>query len=127
MTDVKRRQCALPSCDSTYIIMEGDGILCPRCDRDQNIKKWQNYEHDYILPCFDMAKKLGIDLKQEVSDNPGKNCVELLFLRLSERLSKQMDFGGEAIRLLERCRARMRETGDFKLLQDIDKQIGSND
>lgn len=40
--------------------------------------KWQHYEQEYILPCFELAKKSGIDLHQEVKKNPGKNCVILL-------------------------------------------------
>lgn len=42
-------------------------------------KKWQTYEREYILPCFEWAKDEGRDLQQEVLNNPGKNCVELFF------------------------------------------------
>ena len=43
----------------------------------QAAEKWQHYEREYILPCFDKAKKLGIDLEKLVRDNPGRNCVDL--------------------------------------------------
>jgi hypothetical protein len=49
-----------------------------RSDRDAATKKWQEYERDYILPCFQWAKELGIDLEQRVLANPGHNCVETL-------------------------------------------------
>ena len=40
-------------------------------------RKWQEYERDYILPCFRWAEELGYDLHQAVRDNPGRNCVDL--------------------------------------------------
>lgn len=48
--------------------------------------KWIRYEQQYILPCFEKAKELGINLQQLVMDNPGKNCVELLVETLITRL-----------------------------------------
>jgi hypothetical protein len=49
-----------------------------RSERDAATDKWHEYERDYILPCFQWAKELGIDLEQMVLDNPGRNCVEIL-------------------------------------------------
>jgi hypothetical protein len=40
--------------------------------------KWREYEREYIMPCFEEAKKRGFDLEQIVRDNPGRNCVRLL-------------------------------------------------
>lgn len=59
--------------------------------RDGAVNKWQEYERDYILPCFGWARELGWDLEEMVRDNPSKNCVELLVRRLMderENLSK---------------------------------------
>ena len=42
-------------------------------------QKWQDYEQHYILPVFEWATELGLDLRQRVYDNPGKNCVVLFF------------------------------------------------
>ena len=53
-----------------------------RCTTERHAKKWQEYERDYILPCFKWAKELGYDLEKAVSDHPGKNCVELLVMWL---------------------------------------------
>jgi hypothetical protein len=44
--------------------------------------KWMVYEQEYILPCFDMATRCGIDLRGLLRENPGKNCVILLVERL---------------------------------------------
>ena len=41
-------------------------------------RKWQEYERDYILPCFRWAEESGLDLRKAVAENPGRNCVELL-------------------------------------------------
>jgi len=49
-------------------------------------KKWQEYERDYILPCFRWAKEVGVDLSELVSANPGHNCVELLVSWLVKRV-----------------------------------------
>ena len=45
-------------------------------------EKWRLYEEKYILPCFKWAEEEGIDLKKLVKENPGHNCVELLFKTL---------------------------------------------
>lgn len=66
-----------------------------RADRDrlqselqQNREKWQTYEREYILPSFDWAReKLGLDLQKLVTDNPGKNCNQLLFEWMFAKLS----------------------------------------
>ena len=42
-------------------------------------KKWSDYEFDYILPMFKVAKERGFDLQQAVMDNPGRNAGELFF------------------------------------------------
>jgi hypothetical protein len=49
---------------------------------NEHLKKWRDYENDYILPCFEWAKELGWDLEKMVTDNPGHNCVELLVEQL---------------------------------------------
>ncbi len=59
-----------------------------REDRDAASKKWQDYERDFILPCFRWARELGLDLEQMVLANPGRNCVELLVSALRERASR---------------------------------------
>jgi len=41
-------------------------------------EKWQEYEREYILPCFKWAEDLDFDLKKAVHENAGKNCVQLL-------------------------------------------------
>ena len=46
-------------------------------------RKWRTYEREYILPCFDWATEYGIDLRELVRRNPGKNCVELLVRALA--------------------------------------------
>lgn len=46
--------------------------------------KWTTYEQEYILPQFAWAESVGIDLRQLVLDNPGKNCSRLLFEALLE-------------------------------------------
>jgi hypothetical protein len=53
------------------------------------IAKWQDYEKNYILPTFGWAEKLDpkVELEQLVRDNPGKNCVELLFKHMLARIS----------------------------------------
>lgn len=50
--------------------------------------KWENYERDYILPCFDWAKEEGIDLQKLVHENPGKNCVQLLVEELRKEIAR---------------------------------------
>lgn len=55
--------------------------------------KWRSLERDYVLPCFKWAEHEGIDLRQMVLDNPGKNCVELfvnVLKREIERLEKEV-------------------------------------
>lgn len=59
-----------------------------REDRDAASKKWQDYERDFILPCFRWARELGLDLEQMVLANPGRNCVDLLVSTLRERASR---------------------------------------
>lgn len=48
-----------------------------------------NYEREYILPCFTWARELGIDLQKLVLDNPGHNCVELLVKHLPEKVRRE--------------------------------------
>lgn len=52
-------------------------------------KKWIQYEQEYILPCFGWAQEEGIDLRQLVKDNPGKNCVRLLIEELRSKLEEE--------------------------------------
>ncbi len=42
-------------------------------------------ERDYILPAFEWAKEVGLDLPAEVRANPGRNCVEILVRHLIDR------------------------------------------
>lgn len=44
-------------------------------------RKWRDYERDFILPCFDLADRAGIDLRQLVSECKG-NCVVALINEL---------------------------------------------
>lgn len=48
-------------------------------------KKWQDYEHDYILPCFVSAREAGIDLPALVRERPGHNCVDILVRELIDQ------------------------------------------
>jgi hypothetical protein len=50
-----------------------------RIESERFDKKWRDYETNYILPVFDWAKEMGVDLPKLVSEHAGKNCVELLF------------------------------------------------
>ena len=45
-------------------------------ERDAAIKIWQEYERDYILPCFRWAKELGIDLQELAYANPVKTNLQ---------------------------------------------------
>jgi hypothetical protein len=54
---------------------------------DHHRSKWQEYENEYILPCFQWARELGIDLEWMVRDKPGHNCVELLVSTLRKRIA----------------------------------------
>lgn len=58
---------------------------------DHHRSKWQEYEREYILPCFQWARELGFDLERMVIDNPGHNCVELLVSTLRKRLAPEPD------------------------------------
>ncbi len=55
------------------------------------------YEREYILPAFDWAEEMGIDLRDLIGKSPGKNCVEVFFqvlrdrLRLAEKQLKDLD------------------------------------
>ena len=67
-----------------------NGCLACQCESlSESLKaseqKWTIYEQEYILPCFDWAAEVGIDLRQLVRDNPGKNCVRLLFEEMRKR------------------------------------------
>lgn len=54
--------------------------------------KWQEYERDYILPCFKWAADAGIDLPALVAEANG-NCVA----RLVETLRTQRDAAREVL------------------------------
>ena len=47
-------------------------------EKDEATAKWQEYERGYILPCFKWAEESRFDLHKAVTENPGRNCVELL-------------------------------------------------
>src|SRR6185503_2842392 len=51
------------------------------------VKKWQEYERNYILPCFKWATECGIDLQQLVAENAGRNCEDLLVSQLRAELT----------------------------------------
>ena len=59
---------------------------------EQAERKWQEYERDYILPCFKWAEELGYDLHEAVRENPGRNCVDLFvrWLRGQARTAKSL-------------------------------------
>ncbi len=61
---------------------------CPRCEAERNFKKFREYEDEYVLPTFKWAEELGYDLREAVKNNPGKNCVQLLFTRLRTELEE---------------------------------------
>jgi hypothetical protein len=48
-------------------------------------QKWQEYERDYILPCFKWADEMGFDLQEAVLKNPGHNCVRRVTRKRSPR------------------------------------------
>ena len=50
--------------------------------------KWVVYEQEYILPCFDLAKASGIDLRKELEKNRGTNCVVLLVKLLQAQIER---------------------------------------
>jgi hypothetical protein len=52
-------------------------------------KKWQVYEQNYILHCFEIAKVEDIDLRKIIRENPGCNCV---FVLMEELVKK---YGGD--------------------------------
>ncbi len=56
-------------------------------------RKWQEYERDYILPCFKWAEESGLDLHEAVLKNPGKNCVEILVRWLQNQARIAKSFG----------------------------------
>lgn len=58
-------------------------------------KKRIQYQQEYVLPCFELAKAEGIDLNQLVKDNPGKNCVRLLIERLIDKSKIQSIHGDD--------------------------------
>jgi hypothetical protein len=57
------------------------------CATEHHAKKWQDYERNYILPCFKWAEESGLDLRDAVTKNAGMNCVEILvkWLQAHER------------------------------------------
>jgi len=55
-------------------------------------RKWQEYERDYILPCFKWAEESGLDLHKAVAENPGRNCVDLLVRWLQSRARAAKSF-----------------------------------
>jgi hypothetical protein len=50
-------------------------------------RKWQEYERDYILPCFRWAKEMGFDLEKLVHERAGKNCVVLFVEEIRSQLA----------------------------------------
>lgn len=66
----------------TSLLKELDRL---RSDCDRATRKWREYERAYILPMFKYAKSGGIDLSKLVKENPGQNCVELLFAELRRK------------------------------------------
>lgn len=75
---------------------------CPRCESNRNSQKWQEYEAEYVLPTFEWATAIGHDLHEAVKNNPGKNCVQLLFTHLRTELEKAQ----RAVKRLEEQRRR---------------------
>jgi RNase P subunit RPR2 len=69
------------------------------CDeREYYRQKWQVYEREYILPCFDLAAKSDIDLPKLIKDNPGKNCVILLVEALQGIIENERDAAKDRLR-----------------------------
>lgn len=87
----------------------------------QAMRKWQEYERDFILPCFRWARESGIDLEKLVSDNPGKNCVELLVRRLQAdaRAAKSFEEVIDGVREA----LGQRETHYLVVAQDVEELV----
>lgn len=49
--------------------------------------KWEGYERDHILPLVKWASEIGFDLQKAVLARPGKNCTELFFGHLLDKLA----------------------------------------
>lgn len=58
-------------------------------DINYHMNKWMQYEREFILPCFDLADNVDIDLRKLVREHAGKNCVVTLVEELISRLKQQ--------------------------------------
>jgi len=50
--------------------------------------KWAAYEAEYILPSFEWARSIGMDLQAAVKATAGKNCNRLLFEAMQARIAE---------------------------------------
>jgi len=79
-------------------------------ERDSANQKWQLYEREYVLPCFEWATEADIDLREMVGTNAGRNCVELLV----STLAAERDTARAELRLEVDAKNSMREELDDK-------------
>lgn len=58
-------------------------------ENERNYGKWWDLEQNYVLPVFRWGREMEpkIELEQLVASNPGKNCIELFFAALRDRLT----------------------------------------
>lgn len=84
-------------------------------------RKWQEYERDYILPCFKWAEELGYDLHEAVRENPGRNCVDLFvrWLRGQARVAKSLAESLDNIREV----LGQRETHHLVMAGDVEELV----
>lgn len=73
-----------------------------------HLKRWQEYERDYILPLFRWAAEDGFNLQELVHKNPGKNCAELYVQEMRRRVQ-------EAESNLNTLEQSLRNTGPIRI------------
>jgi hypothetical protein len=56
-------------------------------------RKWWEYEREHILPCFEKAKKIGMDLQTRVHENPEKCSTAIFVDYLLQRLDSAIEIG----------------------------------
>lgn len=72
---------------------------------ERHRRKWEDYERNYVVPCFAWAAEAGIDLQGLVKTNPGHNCVELLVRELQSRDTARADAIRECVVALHQIEA----------------------
>lgn len=82
-------------------IDERDAALAKLAEATQ---RWRDYEREFILPTFDWAQEIGLDLQALVHTTPGHNCVALLVRHLRQRLASAERALDAAREMLGPCR-----------------------